>query len=490
MNRPIRFTFKKMLEKEGYTVFTAANFAEVKEHIQGHEFDAVISDILIPGTNGLDILKTIKENSADVPVIMITGDPNIFTAAEALRQGAYDYLSKPVNRQKLLQVTAKAVEKKWLTNERKRLAEENKAYQKNLEGKVRERTQELEELNFFINNIIESIPSIIITLDLEGCITMLSANALSLLGRQNKSEVIGKTYQYIFPQKLARDIDKIIQEKDWNISHECQLENGATIGYNVSLLLRNQQEVTGKVLVMRDISEKKKLENELIQSEKLATLGLLAGKIGHEMGNPLFGILGYAELPESKYPQEEDLKHIVKQALQLKKMTRDLLTFSKPKPPQIASIDINSILKETIKFLKEITGQIKYHEVIVEYSPCLPPVMGDEEQLKQVFMNLLINASQAMKGPPEQDTLKVTTALDQQEKKILVCIEDSGCGISPEDIDRIFSPFYTTKGEKGTGLGMTVVKEIISKHQGHIFVESRLGQGTKVRISLTVQQQQ
>ena len=490
----ICLTFSKMLEKEGYTVKTASNLDEVQESLRAYAFDVIITDILIPGTTGIELLKLVKERFPEIPVIMITGEPNIDTAVESVRQGAYDYLAKPVTRQQLCQAVGRAMEKKWLTDERKRLEEENLKYQQGLEVKVRERTREMEELNTFINNVIESISSGLITLDLADNVTMINTHALDLIGNEEhwpvgtdvtgrKANVTGKNYQTVLPPDMVHALRTVIQEESWDISHEFELKN-RTIGYTVSLLLDKEQKVKGKVLVMRDISEKKKLEQELIQSEKLATLGLLAGKISHEMGNPLFGILGYAELLESKYPREKDIKFIINQVLRLKKMTKDLLMISKPKPPLITLVDINKILKETLDFLRDVTGQIKYHEIVEEYSSDLPLVQGDEEQLKQVFINLIVNASQAMSNRTEGTILTIETAKAESDNQVLIAIQDNGCGIAPENLDRIFDPFYTTKGENGTGLGMSVIREIVNKHNGQIHIESEEGKGTRVSVIL------
>ena len=154
-------------------------------------------------------------------------------------------------------------------------------------------------------------------------------------------------------------------------------------------------------------------------------------------------------------------------------------------------VDINKILKETLDFLREVTGQIKYHEVIEEYSPSLPFIQGDEEQLKQVFINLIINGSQSMQNRTENSVLTIKTAKAEGDKaegdkKVLVSIQDNGCGIAPENLDRIFDPFYTTKGNDGTGLGMAVIKEIINKHHGQIHIESQMGEGTRVSVILPV----
>ncbi|MEW5800575.1 MAG: response regulator [bacterium] len=482
----IRITFSKMLEREGYAVRTASDLNDVQEMLKNHSFDVIISDIFIPGTNGIELLKLMKQHFPETPVIMITGEPNIDTAIESVRQGAYDYLSKPITRQQLCQVVGRAVEKKWLTDERKRLEEENLKYQRELESKVRERTIALEELNTFVTNVIESISSALITLDLSGNITMVNTHALELLGIENKDHILGGNYRTVFPPDLVQAMHTIFHEEDWNTSHEFELQK-QTIGYTISLLLDNEQKVKGNVLVMRDISEKKRLEQELIQSEKLATMGLLAGKISHEMGNPLFGIMGYAELLESKYPKEKNIRFIINQALRLKKMTKDLLTISKPKPPLISAVDINQVLKDTMDFLREITGQIKYHEVLQEYAQNLPSIQGDAEQLKQVFVNLIVNASQAMRNRIEGSVLTIGTALAEGGQKVLIYVQDNGCGIAPEDLDRIFDPFYTTKGDEGTGLGMAVIKEIVHKHHGQIHIESKVGEGTRASVILPVE---
>jgi len=168
-------------------------------------------------------------------------------------------------------------------------------------------------------------------------------------------------------------------------------------------------------------------------------------------------------------------------------MTSDLLMISKPKPPLITSVDLNAILRETLDFLREVTGQIKYHEVIQKYHPNLPLIQGDKEQIKQMFTNLIINASQAMKDQPaERSILTVGTGMAEEGRLVLAYVQDTGCGIADQDLERIFDPFYTTKGEEGTGLGMAVIREIVNKHHGQIKIESRIGEGTRVSVLLPV----
>ena len=225
------------------------------------------------------------------------------------------------------------------------------------------------------------------------------------------------------------------------------------------------------VIVLREVTKEKELTDDLIRSEKLATIGTLFPKISHEIRSPLNALeLGLMTLQE-KYPDDNVIDLLTSTKEKLLRIANDLLAFSRVEEEQFTLVNVNSILKSSVKFLKDTTGQIKYHEIIEEYSD-VPAIMGIPGRLEQLFVNLIINASHSMENLPlSKQVLQIGSYLESDD--IVVFVKDSGTGIKKEDHDKIFDPFFTTKKEgKGTGLGMAIVNEIAKKHHAKISFES------------------
>ncbi len=252
-------------------------------------------------------------------------------------------------------------------------------------------------------------------------------------------------------------------------------------------LLDSHKKVVQVMAVLRDVTNEKNMHHRLIYSEKLATLGTLSAKIGHEIRNPLTAILACAQYLEMKDEDNKNLKIIISEGFRLQSMVNDLLTISKPKAPSEKLIFLEKVIEDVIGFLKNVTGQIKYHNIIKEFDE-IPPVIGDEEQLKQLFTNIILNASQAMEEVNRKEgDLIIGTKLSKDKKYSITYVTDCGKGINKKNFESIFDPFFTTKGEKGTGLGMAVAKEIIDSHNGKIEIKSKENSGTTMSISLPAQ---
>jgi PAS domain S-box-containing protein len=239
--------------------------------------------------------------------------------------------------------------------------------------------------------------------------------------------------------------------------------------------------------LVSDITRQKEMESRLIQSETISSLGVLSAGVAHEIKNPLAIILQGIELLEISLLKEgvDDVLALMKDAVfRASRITRDLLTFSRENTPALEEIDLARVINETLSLVDHIFS-LKQIKIVRNFSPDLPRVRVDSNQMKQVFINLLTNAAEAM---PEGGTITISAYNSQNihNKKILrIVIVDTGCGISKEDRQRAFDPFYTTKKKSGgTGLGLSVAKGIIEKHKGDIRIESEPGKGTSVIIEL------
>ncbi len=256
----------------------------------------------------------------------------------------------------------------------------------------------------------------------------------------------------------------------------------------------SQVEAGGQKLytvILRDISVRKKLEEQLRQTEKLAELGTLASGMAHEIGTPMNVILGRAEFLQRKTKDPDTakgLQTIVDQVERITRIMNQLLTFARRRPLERRPTDLNKVVEDTLDVMRE---RLSRHRIALEadLALLLPLAYADPDQMGQVLLNLAINALHAM---GDDGTLRVRTAVvsvsssaDESVDMIEVSVADTGHGIAPEDLDKIFNPFFTTKEVgKGTGLGLTVVHGIVQEHDGHILVESELQKGTTFRIRL------
>ena len=233
----------------------------------------------------------------------------------------------------------------------------------------------------------------------------------------------------------------------------------------------------------------KTTQQGLIRTEKLSSLGQMAASIAHEVNNPLAGVLTYTQLLEKKiaggkYDEETAQEYLSKMETELirsTKLIRSLLDFARQSPPSMRPVSINDVITKSLEIASH-SAKLQHIEVRQELALQLPEIMADFDQLQQVFINLIINAIQAM---PDSGTLKLTTWLENN--LIYAEVKDTGCGISEENMYSLFTPFFTTKdANKGVGLGLAVAHGLIENHKGRINVESTEGEGTTFTVILPV----
>jgi signal transduction histidine kinase len=234
---------------------------------------------------------------------------------------------------------------------------------------------------------------------------------------------------------------------------------------------------------MEDITEKTRLEEQLMQTEKLSSIGLLAAGVAHEINTPLTGISSYTQMllkdTEEDERRRDILKKIEKQTFRAAEIVGGLLSFSRLGGNEFMAVDINQIIHDSLSLLDHQFDRSRVR-VASELDEALPPVYGNTGKLQQVFVNLFLNARDAM---PSGGELGIQTGMD--DSMVVVDVSDTGGGIPGENLNRIFDPFFTTKGiGKGTGLGLAVSYGIIQEHGGGIFVESNAGKGTRFTLKL------
>ena len=361
---------------------------------------------------------------------------------------------------------------------------------------------DLRQTNDFLRNLIESSVDGIIAADIKGNILIFNKGAEKLLG-YNAQEVIGKLHiTEIYPPGVAGEIMRMLRTTQFGGIGKLETtqstlvdKDGEHIPINISAAIVYEDEVeTASVGIFTDLREKLKMERELqdaqiqlLQSEKMSSLGKLAAGVAHEINNPLGGILIYSNLLLEDMDEDdlkrEDLRRIASEATRCKDIVKSLLEFARQTEPKMDPIDINRSINDGLYFLE---NQATFHniEIVKELDPTLPLVHGNSSQLKQVFMNMMVNAAEAMDG---LGVLTVRTSLNAEDLSVLVEFSDTGKGIPPEDMPRIFDPFFTTKEVgKGTGLGLSLSYGVIEAHRGKIDLKSKVGEGASFIIQLPV----
>jgi two-component system NtrC family sensor kinase len=487
------------LEDAGYLVETAADGATGLKLCEDTSPQIVITDIRMPGLDGLQVLETVKKKYPEMEVIVATAFGEMNLAIRALQLDASDFITKPISDDALYLALKRAKER---INSRNQL----KDYTALLEKEKAETSQELLKSIAFQRNLIESSMDGILACDDTHTVVTYNRCMEQMLG-YSKEDVLHKmTFDQFFPDgeharfKEALSANTYGGENRLILFETRLLENsGRKIPVQVSAnLLFDRDRQSGLVCFFRDLREIRKLEREvsdqarILHQDKMMSLGRLAASVVHEINNPLSGILNYLRLMSRILRQgtlSEDRKEKFQRYLELvetetnrcSQIVSGLLSFSRMSQPSFGQVKIDELLKRCMLLSQH---KIELSNIRLEYDiqPNLPPVEGDFNQLQQCVINLIFNAIDAM---PQGGDLALTSRLDGDSDKVIITVRDSGRGIPPEILPNIFEPFYTTKNEgHGVGLGLSTVYGIMERHHGSVNVESQPGEGTNISIEL------
>jgi PAS domain S-box-containing protein len=350
---------------------------------------------------------------------------------------------------------------------------------------LEQKAAEVARLKDFSENIVESLNVGVLAVDLQGTVEAWNSRMEQLFG-VSRGEAVGRPLSQLLPQDLVLEIDaRGDDEQITGIYKHRLVHQGRSVVLNVSItpLVSKSLERIGRLLLFDDVTQRERMEEQMSQTEKLTSLGLLAAGVAHEVNTPLAVISNYIQMLARQMPDGDPrqaiIEKIVKQAFRASEIVNNLLNFSRTGPSQFADVDVNRVVEETLSLVAHPlkTSQI---QVVKQLGEALPPVRGSANKLQQVFLNLFLNARDAM---PLGGMLEVRTAAHNGSVEIEVM--DTGNGISRDHIHKIFDPFFTTKaGGRGTGLGLSVSYGIIKEHAGKIDVRSTPGRGTSFHVEL------
>ena len=357
-----------------------------------------------------------------------------------------------------------------------------------LYASLQQKASEYERLKEFNENIVESINVGILAVDLEERIESWNAQ-MEVLYALPRADALGRKLSEIFPAPFVDEFHRAMGEEGsvqavhnlYKFRIETRAGEHRTANIAIAPLVSRDFATVGRIVLVDDITDRVELETQLTQAEKLSSIGLLAAGVAHEVNTPLAVISSYAQMLAKQVRGDERvgplLDKITQQTFRASEIVNGLLNFSRTSGTAFTEIDINTVIRDTLNLLEH---QLKTSNVKLESSldPALPAILGNPGKLQQVFLNLFLNAKDAMAGG---GTLRIATEVNGH---VGVSISDTGSGIAPEHVKRIYDPFFTTKSapregqRRGTGLGLAVTYGIIQEHAGKIEVESQAGAGT------------
>lgn len=497
----IRHVTRLSLEDVGYRVETAQNGAEGLKRCEEFSPHIVITDIRMPGMDGMAVLVTIKERYPETEVIVMTAFGDMELAIRALRADASDFITKPLHDDALHVALDRA---KSRYEARRRLWD----YTEHLETDWSETTEELIAAFDFQNNLIESSMDGILGCDIDGLVVTFNRNMERISG-YTKAEALNRmVFDDFFGADETTELREALAGEQYGgpdrlamFETHLAAKNGGRIPVQVSAsVIADNGETKGRVCFFRDLREMRRLEREMadqakiLHQDKMISLGRLAASVVHEINNPLAGILNYSRLMQRQLRRiggddsrmvkfGEYLELIEKESGRCSQIVSSLLTFSRKSSATFGPLAVNELLNRSILLSRH---KLELSKIALEQSiaPDLPTIQGDANQLQQCIINLIFNAIDAMPGG---GTLTLSAGFDSGKNEVMISVKDTGTGIAEADLQNIFEPFFTTKDEGyGVGLGLSTVFGIIEHHKGGIDVESSIGRGATFTIRLPV----
>jgi len=461
----------------------------------------VITDVRMPGMDGLQVLETLKTKAPDIEVIVATAFGEMGLAIRALQLDASDFITKPIDNE-VLHLALKRAEARYTA--RKQLQD----YTALLEKEKAETSQELVRIFSFQKNLIEASMDGIMGCDEKDKVVIFNKGVEEILGYSKKEVLQKMTFGQFFPPGEENRFKKDLESERYGgknrlFLYETHLlgQSGSRIPVQVSAnVLFDKDRKDGLVCFFRDLREIHRMEREfadqarILHQDKMMSLGRLAASMVHEINNPLSGILNYSRLMVrivNRGPLGEAGREKFQQYLELvesetsrcSQIVSNLLTFSRKSPLTFESVSVADLIHRCT-ILSQHKLELQNIGLETDVDPNIPPIEGDFNQLQQCVINLIFNAIDSM---PEGGTLTLSGRYDPSTALVTIMVKDTGSGISEADLPYIFEPFFTTKQEGyGVGLGLSTVYGILERHKGTVKVESRLGEGSTFVLQLPI----
>ncbi|HMI94555.1 MAG TPA: response regulator [Polyangiales bacterium] len=471
------------------------------------DWDIIISDWVMPDFNGLLAYRIVRESGLDIPFLIVSGTIDEENAVEALRAGVHDFMTKGKFARLL-----PAIDRELRDSEVRRRKRE-------AETEIATQRHEVESSERLLRSILESVPDGVMVSDERGGFVMWNPAAETIMRKARTDlppEAWPEHYGLHLPDRTTRCpveqqplmralAGERVDEQEQFLRTDAT-PNGAWLSVKARPLYDGEHAIRGAVAVVRDITGEKATQEQLLMSDRMASLGMLAAGVGHEINNPLAAVIGNLDIAQRKLaewvpenghapvqPQAagaelHELREVLDDARgaadRIALIVRDLRIFARHENTATTSlaVDIKRLLDSTTRMA---WNEIRHRAQIVREYDDLPLVRGSESRLGQVFLNLIVNAAQAIvEGDAEANRIRIA-ARRGSEGTVVVEIADTGGGIPEDVLQHLFTPFFTTKpAGVGTGLGLAICQRIVNESGGKIWVESTVGRGTTFFVQL------
>jgi signal transduction histidine kinase len=472
-------TIRMMLQTSGTVCESAGGGREALQKLPHADPQMILLDYMMPEMTGVQVYQAIQNEAAyarfrEVPVIMLTArTDNEEEQQQLLRMGLSAYLTKPFGYKELINVISNV-----FTLHDVRLQNE-------------QLFREIREMKNYLQSIFDSITDAISVQD--AAFRIQHYNAAVVSGRTDGNRRRSETgdlirrlcYETYFSRSSICRGCPAVATLQTGTPHGAEIltEDRRVFEVHTYPVRDDQQQIRYFIETFRDVTQKKRMEEHLYESSRLASIGTLAAGVAHEINNPLCIILGFAQsLLHEDLPDgvRRELEIIEQEASRCGKILGDLLTYAKASPSDKKPCRLHEVLNHSVVLTQQLARK-KRTEILFTAPADNPAVLADPVKMQQVFINLLINSVQAIS---QNGRIRMTLTYDRDKREAIVEVEDNGVGIAPSDLPRIFDPFFTTKAGAGTGLGLSICKSIIDEHNGTMHVESPVGGGTRVRVHL------
>ncbi len=497
----IRDVLTLTLRDSGYEVFSAPDGKSGLRMCEKISPQIVITDIRMPGMDGLQVLETLKNKNPDIEVIVATAFGEMDVAIQALQLDASDFVTKPIS-DETLQLALKRARDRFTS--KKQL----KDYTALLEKEKAETSRELLKTIAYQKNLIESSIDGILGCDEDKQVVIFNKSMEKISGYDGQEVLRRMTFDHFFPPGEELNFLNELESERYGgknrlILYETTLmgKSGKKVPVQLSATaLFEQEKVNGVVCFFRDLREIRRLEREMedqariLHQDKMMSLGRLAASVVHEINNPLSGILNYIRLMirilSEKQLDEERMKKfqhylelVENETARCSQIVSGLLNFSRISKPAFGEVRVEELIDRCI-LLSQHKLELSNIRLESDIASNIPAVKGDFNQLQQCVINLMFNAIDAM---PQGGTLTLGGHFDSDAGMAVILVEDSGQGIAPDDLPHIFEPFFTTKNQAyGVGLGLSTVYGIMQRHNGSVEVKSQPGKGAVFSLKIPV----
>ena len=479
---------RSALVRAGYTVQVASNVDEALGLFVPATFDVVVTDLMMPGRSGLDLLRHVDRSEPLLPVIIVTGDQSVQAAAEAVRGDAFDYLTKPVSGQELLDAVGRAVERR-----RERRDAEAEAIRRDREH--RHLAARHERLSSILSVLYDRVPEGIVVIDREGRILDASASFARLVGSSPVALFDREVSTLLQPHPTEGDLQRLVVRlaasattDGWRGDVGVRASDGRVVPARVSLSVCEAPDPEGRpiryvvALLFHEVAHEE-LSEHLQRADRLATIGLLAGSAAHEIKNELGPLVGYLSMVQTHDPGLASMVTAMRDSVRrVHEHVEEILVPLRPRVRARGAVDVRDVVESVLALLRR-AGRLRRIRLEIHTADEVV-VLADKDEVHQIVLNLLSNAIDALGDGDGGARGRIDVVARRDDAHGVLEIRDDGEGIEPSTRAHVFEPFFTTKGPTGTGLGLAVVNDIVRSLRGRVSLDCPEQGGTVVRVEL------